>query len=164
MPPGTESFLNGFAMNPPDSLILQTGESTWLRAAHHLVAALALLSLLLANTTAVLKSTAIIIFLLVFAATRRRSRESARRGQLRLSRDGGMQFWNGAAAETRAEREGNAWVSRWVSVVPGRETRSGRIHYWVVCASDNEPDAYRRMLVWMRLGRHKWAPLGKADG
>ena len=55
----------------------------------------------------------------------------------------------------QAER---SWSSRWISVLPLRELQNGRTRYGIFSASDNHPDEYRRLLLWLRLRGPAEAP------
>lgn len=73
-------------------------------------------------------------------------------GRLVLHADGGFLLETGA--ETQEGTLGTAaWISRWLCVVrfKGLETGVGRP--CLVCASENRPDDYRRLLVRLRLGQ-----------
>ena len=69
-------------------------------------------------------------------------------------------FVNGTAVESRGgeevllEQTGQAWVSSLFSVIHLREVDSGNRLSWLVCAANNHPDDYRRMLGYLRLAAH----------
>lgn len=75
----------------------------------------------------------------------------AANGILRLHENGSATF-DTAAGRLHAEQSSGGWTSHWVCVVPVVEVGSGQVVRCVVCRSLNQPDSYRRLLVWLRLG------------
>ena len=65
---------------------------------------------------------------------------------------------DGTAVESRGrevvllEYTGHAWVSSLFSVIHFLECDNGRKRSRLVCAANNHPDDYRRMLGYLRLG------------
>ena len=72
-------------------------------------------------------------------------------GILRLHQNGSATF-DTTAGRLQAEQSGRGWISHRVCVVPVVEVGSGQVVRCVVCRSQNQPDTYRRLLVWLRLG------------
>lgn len=72
-------------------------------------------------------------------------------GVLRLHENGSATF-DTKAGRLHAEQSSGGWISHWLCVVPLVEVGSGQVVRCVVCRSLNQPDSYRRLLVWLRLG------------
>jgi hypothetical protein len=70
--------------------------------------------------------------------------------RLHLHGDGHAIVCMGKNAEHAWQLEGG-WASRWCCVVPLRVIGTGRRLHCLVCRSCNAPDAYRRLLVSLRL-------------
>jgi len=73
-------------------------------------------------------------------------------GWFELRRDGTarMRFLDGT--KSRAVLKENAWSVSWFSVLALFEPASGRHYYCVVCASENAPNDYRRLMQHLKLG------------
>ena len=64
-------------------------------------------------------------------------------GRLELRDDG---------SEIHGVARPEAWTSRWFCVLRWTRNDIGRHCNSLVCASENHPDDYRRLLTWLRLG------------
>ncbi len=132
-------------------LALRFGYSRWLKAVEFLVTVLGLLAIVSTPTHWGWKLGCACLLVLFHAGAGHRARSARYSGTLRLFRDSTALVRNRDGHETTAFRGSQAWVSRWVSVVPLFEPDGGMRHYCVICASENGPGEYRRLLQWLRM-------------
>jgi len=85
----------------------------------------------------------------------------SRSGRLELLPDGTVQMNFHDGRQSRAVLRENAWTIQWFSVLALFEPDSGRHYHCVVCASENSPDDYRRLLCHLHM-RSPEANLQKA--
>jgi hypothetical protein len=86
---------------------------------------------------------------------------NSRSGWLELLPDGTVQMNFHDGTQSRAVLMETAWTIRWFSVLALFEPDSGRHYHCVVCASENSPDEYRRLLCHLHM-RSSAANLQKA--
>jgi hypothetical protein len=140
-----------FAVLGADSLELKFGNSPWLRAVHSLVSASGVLAVLISPANAVWKASAIGLLLLVALAIHFRSSNMNGRGTICLQQDGTAQLLTPDGHKASAVLHANGWATRWLCVLRLYESAKHRHHYCVICASENPPDPYRRLLVNLRM-------------
>jgi hypothetical protein len=134
----------------PESLTVRTGQAAWLRHAFPALAAIACLGLLTAPTTIALKVLALAALLAFYRIGRRAWRRAVRIGRLQIYRDGpGLLLRNGE--EQRVETAGPAWITPWICVIPLKTVPGAAMIRCMVCASENRPENFRRLRVWLRL-------------
>lgn len=138
-------------------LELYAGCARWLRWSHAGVSLLAMAGILGSGAAPAWSAAAVIALVAVHAGTARSMSGSATSGRLRLFADGSAVLF-AAAAPVALSRTDGGWVSRWFCVLPLLRRDSGRRLHLIVCRSLNTPDAYRRLLVRLRLG-----PADEAD-
>jgi hypothetical protein len=138
-------------MAASELLELHCGESAGFRLARVAVIGFGLMVILVAQTEWAWK--------MLLAATlvgsqivlgKRAARQSVE-GLIRLRRDGTAVLFGDDGSVCHAVQLTGRWITRWMSLLPLRETGSRRRRYCLVCASCNSPDSYRRLLVWSRL-------------
>ena len=140
-----------FAVTGADSLELKFGNSPWLRAVHSLVSASGVLAVLISPANAVWKASAIVLLLLVALAIHFRSSKINGRGTICLQQDGTAELLTPDGHKARVVLHANGWATRWLCVLRLYESEKHRHHYCVICASENPPDPYRRLLVNLRM-------------
>jgi hypothetical protein len=149
-------------MAQPDTLELKFGEGRWLQTGHGAVTLLAFASILFTPSHTAWKIVALSLLVLVHAVSAAPAKQRANRGVLRLWRDGSARIQASDGRETGAQCSPRGWSSQWFSVLVVKEHDSKRTRRCVVCASENVPDDYRRLRVWMRLSRPVKDPQGNA--
>lgn len=137
----------------PDKIKLVTGNSKLLTTLGYAVSILAVAGIVSSGSQWVWQGSALFVLAVASWLVFRRSSESLYRGT-------GMLFPDGTAVELRSHEEvhleftGQAWVSSLFSVIHFLESDSGRKCSWLVCAANNHPDDYRRMLGFLRLNNN----------
>lgn len=131
-----------------DCIEVTAGASTWYRALHLLMLAAGGLAIAVAEAAPVWKFALSIGMLGVFARLWWSLAKCHQRTTLKL-------FYDGSAAIGRpgdvALQGETGWASRWVCIVPISETVGASARQFLVCASNNRADDYRRLLRWLRL-------------
>jgi len=130
---------------------LHFGHSRWLRVAWRMVACLGLLAIFTASTHWAWKTGCAGLLVLIHLVADYRAGGARYSGTLRLFLDSTAVLRSRDGQETFAFQAGHAWVSRWISVVPLREPDNGARRYCLICASENRPDTYRRLMQWLRM-------------
>jgi len=132
-------------------LELRFGISYWMQAAQTVLALLGVLAILAAPANWKWKLVSVLLLAISAVWVHFRSVHSGRSGTIRLFNDGTALLTIASKAPVNAVQGPNGWVSRWFSILTLREADSGRKHHCVVCASDNHPDEYRRLLKFLRM-------------
>jgi hypothetical protein len=134
----------------PDRIELRGGACGWLAQLQWVVATVAAILLLTLSTPWhwKLATWAALSFVYGFLLRHNTQRHPPSRLLMRL--DGTLLLLN-AGVELDGVVEG-AWVSRWLCVIHWTATGDNRRQHSLVCASDNTPDDFRRLLVLLRLG------------
>ena len=88
--------------------------------------------------------------LLAHALCARRMANARTRGRLHLAADGEALLFTAHGVHALRQQPGG-WHSRSLCVVPLADAESGRSRRFVLCRSLNRPDAWRRLLVRLRL-------------
>jgi hypothetical protein len=145
--------LPGLSLNTgkPETLELKFGTSRWLNAAHLGISALGAVAILVAPTNWGWKL--LTLFGLVFATLIGlfQSRADSRSGTVILHLDGTSRVITRDGKAVRARLNENAWVSRWLCVLKLFEPRRSKHYHCVICASENSPDEYRRLLKFLNM-------------
>lgn len=81
------------------------------------------------------------------AASRRKSHS----GWIELLPDGTAHIRSSDGKKSQLLLKANAWAIRWLCVLALIEPDSGRHYHYVVCASENTPDEYRRLLKFLNM-------------
>jgi hypothetical protein len=135
-------------------LDLHAGCARWLRCSHAGVSLLGLAGILGSGARPVWTAAAVVALVLVHGSAARRMRDAGSSGPLRLFADGTAVLLTSVGAVAGLQR-GGGWLSRWFCVVPLERLADGRRIDAIVCRSRNAPDAYRRLLVRLRMrGTH----------
>lgn len=94
-----------------------------------------------------------ILFLLITSAALAcaGAHKPTRHGRVTLFHDGMAQIFtlDGKAADVLLQE--NAWLCRWLCVLDLFEPDSGRHYYCIICASENSPCEYRRLLKFLNM-------------
>jgi hypothetical protein len=150
MPPTFANCSIGYVVTLADSIDLEVGSSRWLQASPWLLGALG--SFMLLTSAAVLAWKVVLLGALGLAcvACVRAPRRLHLVTRLRLHADRSAILFtpNGMLPAMQA---GDAWCSRWCCVVRLVDTPGGRCFRCLLCRSCNSADAYRRLLVHLRL-------------
>ena len=131
-------------------LDLHAGCARWVRRSHVGVSLLGLAGILGSGAHPAWTAVAVVALALVHCGTARRMSDARSSGRLRLFADGTAVLLtrDGTVA---ALQNGGGWLSRWFCVVPLQRLSDGRRVDAIVCRSRNAADAYRRLLVWLRM-------------
>ena len=138
-------------MTRPDGIELRQGCGRWMRATHATISLLAAILILTSAAPAAPAAALLAVLFTLHVATARRMRRAAVSvPRVRLFDDGtaALLTWRGGVP---ALLGGRAWVSRWFSVVPIQPLDGGRRLFCIVCRSANPADAYRHLLVLLRM-------------
>ncbi|RPH98282.1 MAG: hypothetical protein EHM68_05090 [Lysobacterales bacterium] len=138
-------------------LDLRAGCARWLRFSHAAVSLLGLAGILGSDARPAWTAAAVVALVLVHCATARRMSDARSSGRLRLFADGTAVLLTSGGAVAALQRSGG-WLSRWFCIVPLQRLTDGRRVDAIVCRSRNSADAYRRLLVWLRM-RENGAPV-----
>ena len=134
-----------------DFLDIRFGPSRWLQAAHLLLASLGLLAILATPANWIWKLGSIILLILVSFFVHAWSVHQGRSGVIQLFPDGTALLRTVSGREINAIQGPHGWVSRWICVLTLYEADNDVKHNCVICASENYPDEYRRLLKLMRM-------------
>lgn len=135
----------------PRHLELRFGVAPWLRSAQRLAFLLAVLALGLSPAAWPWRIAALAALAIAWRFEERRAMLRDQAGRLALHLDGRLRL-DRDDAEQHGLAMGAAWVSRWFCVLRWVDNEEGRTHTCLVCASENHPDDYRRLLTCLRLG------------
>ena len=138
-------------MAPADFLEVRFGHSYWLMLAQTLVASLGLLAILVTPANWKWKISGIIVLVLAAWFVHTKSDHSSRSGAIRLFADGRALLSMDSRPEINAVQGRHGWVSRWFSILTLLEASNGKKYFCVICASENHPDEYRRLLKFLRM-------------
>jgi hypothetical protein len=134
-----------------DSLTLRFGLSSGLRVIQFVAASLGAVAIMAAPAALGWKfgawSALVFVTLWAQAASTRKSHS----GSLELLQDGTMHMRFHDGKKSLALLKENAWAIRWFSVLTLFEQDSGRHYHCVVCASENAPNQYRRLLQYLNM-------------
>lgn len=139
-----------YVVNRADHIELHIGSSGWMHGAQ--------LAVTLLSIYAVFASQSGTLWVLLFlgllgsfhAVCALGPRRASRIDRLWLDTDGSAILLSTASTQ-QARLCTGGWVSRWFSVVPLQEVVTGHRVRCLVCRSRNTPDAYRRLLVNVRM-------------
>jgi hypothetical protein len=142
-----------------DAIVLRVGSGRWLRVCHGLVGLVALALILSSGSGLVWMLLSLGVLAAVHGGVVGTMRGPAATAELILHADGSAVLrrdgvWVGV------QRCSAGWVSRWCCVVTVHELLSERRVHCLVCRSLNTSDAYRRLLVTLRLARAHAADRG----
>ena len=144
----------------PDRIELVAGAAPWLERARVATLLLAVISLGLAGTAWAWKLVSLGLLAGIHLAGLSRWRVHAKRSPIVLKREAG-DIVSETGNSYRVLQEGYSWLSRWFCVFRLADQDTAQCTTYLVCASENHADDYRRMLVWLRLHpaseRRVWA-------
>jgi hypothetical protein len=140
-------------------LVLRVGSSRGLRVCHGLVGLVALALILSSGTGLMWMLVSLGALAAVHGGVAGALRGPAATTRLILRADGSAVLRRDGDW-VDAERSPGGWVSRWCCVVTVSELLSERRVHCLVCSSLNTSDAYRRLLVTLRLARAHAADRG----
>ncbi len=134
-----------------DFLNIRFGTSGWLQVTHLLLALLGLLAILINPANWMWKLGSIFLLLLVSFFVHAWSAHKNRSGVIHLYPDGAALIHTASGQEVNAVLGPHSWVSRWICVLSLYDVDNLAKHHCVICASENHPDEYRRLLKLLRM-------------
>lgn len=138
----------------PDYIELRSGNSPWMGVAHVIVTGLGVIAVSTAESAWEWKSGALVLLAVTHYLTRRHFRTKAAPGKIRLFRDGSAVLWIDGVM-IHAAQGFSGWASRWLCVIPFESLSGCHLCRTIVCASENHPDDYRRLLVWLQMNNNQ---------
>lgn len=133
-----------------ERLILRAGCAPWLHHGHGAASLVALLALLAADAEPGWKAAAAAALVLAHALCARHMADARMRGRLHLAADGEALLFTAGGVRALRQQPGG-WHSRSLCVLPLADAESGRYRRFLLCRSLNRPDAWRRLLVHLKL-------------
>jgi len=134
-----------------DFLNIRFGTSRWLQVAQLLLASLGLLAILITPANWAWKLGSIVLLLLVSFFVHAWPVHQGRSGVIHLDPDGAALIRTASGHEINAVLGSHGWVSRWICVLSLYQPDNYAKHHCVICASENHPDEYRRLLKFLRM-------------
>ena len=134
-----------------DFLDVHFGASRSFKAAQALLASLGLVAILASPADWKWKLGSMVLLLLLALWVHSKSGNGQQAGTIRLFEDGTALLSTTSRRHVNAFQAPHGWVSRWFSVLVLLEADGDRKHFCLVCASDNHPDEYRRLLKFLRM-------------
>ncbi|MBT8047909.1 MAG: hypothetical protein HKN57_02850 [Xanthomonadales bacterium] len=138
-------------MPGPDPIRLCFGMSRRLKFAHVLIALAGLLAILQSPAGWPWQAGSLLLLGCAVGGLYAWFAWRPQRGVMLLLPDGTAEIQWLKGSSRRVALDTRAWATRWFCVLPLLEAENGRHHHCVVCASENRPDAYRRLLVTLRM-------------
>jgi len=148
-------------MTAPDVIDLEVGSGRWLQASPWPVGLLGALVMLNSAFAVGWKMVLLCSLGLACTACFRAGRREKALTVLRLHADGRAVLSTGSGSVPGALADGG-WSSRWCCVVAFVDTLGGQRSRCLLCRSRNSADAYRRLLVRLRMGSSAVAAHGAA--
>jgi hypothetical protein len=134
-----------------DFLEVRFGTSRWLKVAQMLLASLGFLAILTTPANWIWKLGSILLLILVSFLVHAWSVHQNRRGVIHLFPDGTALLRKDSGQEISAVQGPHSWVSRWVCALTLYEADNNAKHHCIICASENYPNEYRRLLKLLRM-------------
>ena len=134
-----------------ERLILRTGYARWLRNSHGGASLAAMAALLSAGAGTGWTTAAVAALVLTHGLCTWRMANPRMRGRLHLGADGEAVLFTSSGVHAMRQHPGS-WHSRSLCVLALAELESGRTRRFVLCRALNRPDAWRRLLVQLKLG------------
>jgi len=134
-----------------DYLEVRFGPAGWMKWVHVLISLLGILAVMLSPAAWTWKLLLASLLVCAFILILRNIGATRSSGVIRLFLDGTAVF------TTRSERRlfctlGNHhWVSRWFCSIGIYLARGGRKRFLLICAANNDPPEYRRLLKFLRM-------------
>jgi hypothetical protein len=129
---------------------LHVGQGRWMSAWQLVISALSIVGAVMARVDVGWITLFLGGLLAANTACYIRFHSRSRVSVLQLQNDGHAIVYTATRCVHAWQLEGG-WASRWCCVVPLRVIGTGRRLHCLVCRSRNAPDAYRRLLVCLRL-------------
>lgn len=133
-------------------LRLVTGRSVGLRFAEALIWTASLLTFVISDLSPLHTLLGVAALTVALICSRHADSRSSGVLQLSVSGEGHGYLQHESDGRIPISLTCSSWCTRWVCVISARETGCGKMHYLVICRSRQQPDDYRRLLQWMRLG------------
>jgi hypothetical protein len=134
-----------------DYLEVNFSPAAWMMWAHALISLLGIVAVMISPgswTWKIFLSSAVIFAFVLIAVNMADSRFT---GVIRLFHDGTAVFWTASEKRVFATLGNRNWVSPWLCSVPVYQARGGNKRFLVICASNNDPQEYRRLLKFLRM-------------
>ena len=140
-----------FAVVQADCLDVRFGISRRLQVAFLLLVSLGLLAILITPAGWAWKFGSILLLILASISVHTGSVHQSRAGAIHLLSDGAALLRTDSGQEINAIQGRHSWVSRWICVVTLYVVDNNTKHHCVICAAENLPDDYRRLLKLLRM-------------
>ena len=140
-----------FAVVEADCLDVRFGISRRLQLAFWLLVALGLLAILITAASWTWKLGSILLLILASISVHAWSVHQSRAGAIQLLADGTALLRTVSGQEINTVQGRHSWVSRWICVVTLYVVDNNTKHHCVICAAENYPDDYRRLLKLLRM-------------
>ena len=134
-----------------DCLDVRFGVSRRLQLAFLLLVSMGLLAILITAASWAWKLGSILLLILASISVHAWSVHQSRAGTIHLLADGGALLRTVSGQEIDAVHGRHSWVSRWFCVVTLYVVDDNTKHHCVICASENFPDEYRRLMKLLRM-------------
>jgi len=134
-----------------DCLDVRFGISRRLQLAFLLLASLGLLAILITAASWTWKLGSILLLIPASISVHAWSVNQSRAGVIHLLLDGTALLRTVSGQEINAVQGPHSWVSRWICVLTLSAVDNNTKHCCVICASENYPDKYRRLLKLLRM-------------
>jgi hypothetical protein len=132
-------------------MVLRFGPGNWLRAVHFFVSALGVVAILLTPSGLDWQLGALSSLVLVSYLVHAVGMSQRQSGWIELLQDGSAQVRAQDGQKHALFLSENAWVIRWLCVVTLFEPDSRKRYHYVVCATENSLDEYRRLLMFLKM-------------
>jgi len=118
---------------------------------HFFAASLGTLAILVTPASSGWKIGALSALVFVTLMAHAASRKKSHCGWIELLQDGTAHIRPSKGKKSQLLLKENAWAIRWLCVLALIEPDSGRHYHYVVCASENTPGEYRRLLKFLNM-------------
>ena len=151
MPRAIWNYWYRFAVVQADCLDVRFGISRRLQVAFLLLVSLGLLAILITPAGWAWKFGSILLLILASISVHAWSVHQSQAGAIHLLSDGAALLRTDSGQEINAIQGRHSWVSRWICVVTLYVVDNNMKRHCVICASENCPDDYRRLLKLLRM-------------
>jgi hypothetical protein len=134
-----------------ETIELSFGPARWFPAANGVLFALGILAILVSPANGPWKLAFIAMLTVVTLLAVIHTFNSHRAGIVRIHYDYSVDIYTKRGTKGRAYAGAHCWVSRWFSVLTLVDEHSNSRLECLIFASNNSPDAYRRLLAAMRM-------------
>ena len=134
-----------------DYLELRAGMTQWGWWLHALASGLGVLAILISPAGWIWKFVLICLLACAAILTTKRVKDRRTTGRVRVFRDGTTLFFADSNNRIFGTLTRNQWVSRWLCSLAVHPAKQNGKQFFVIFASANYPDEYRRLLVFLQM-------------